>query len=72
LGRDDGKDKGEHSAIFYKKDEFTLLNKGDFWLSQTSDKPSLVGMLPVATASARGFTYSIRKAVRNFIFQCAL
>ncbi len=41
LGRDDGKDKGEHSAIFYKKDEFNLLNKGDFWLSQTPDKPSL-------------------------------
>ncbi|MGZ8559409.1 MAG: endonuclease/exonuclease/phosphatase family protein [Chitinophagaceae bacterium] len=40
-GRDDGKDKGEHSAIFYKKDEFELLNKGDFWLSQTPDKPSL-------------------------------
>jgi endonuclease/exonuclease/phosphatase family metal-dependent hydrolase len=41
LGRDDGKDKGEHSAIFYKKDKFKLLNKGDFWLSQTPGKPSL-------------------------------
>ncbi|WP_190277559.1 endonuclease/exonuclease/phosphatase family protein [Adhaeribacter rhizoryzae] len=41
LGRDDGKEKGEHSAIFYKKDKFKLLNKGDFWLSQTPDKPSL-------------------------------
>jgi len=40
-GRDDGKDKGEHSAIFYKKDEFNLLKKGDFWLSQTPEKPSL-------------------------------
>ena len=40
-GRDDGIDKGEHSAIFYKKDEFTLLSKGDFWLSETPDKPSL-------------------------------
>ena len=40
-GRDDGKDKGEHSAIFYKKDEFKLLNKGDFWLSQTPGQPSL-------------------------------
>ena len=40
-GRDDGIDKGEHSAIFYKKEEFTLLKKGDFWLSQTPDKPSL-------------------------------
>jgi endonuclease/exonuclease/phosphatase family metal-dependent hydrolase len=41
VGRDDGKTKGEHSAIFYKKDEFSLLNKGDFWLSQTPGKPSL-------------------------------
>jgi endonuclease/exonuclease/phosphatase family metal-dependent hydrolase len=40
-GRNDGKDKGEHSAIFYKKDKFKLLDKGDFWLSQTPDKPSL-------------------------------
>jgi len=41
VGRNDGKDKGEHSAIFYKKDDFNLLNKGDFWLSQTPDTPSL-------------------------------
>ena len=41
VGRNDGKDKGEHSAIFYKKADFNLLNKGDFWLSQTPDTPSL-------------------------------
>jgi endonuclease/exonuclease/phosphatase family metal-dependent hydrolase len=41
IGRDDGKDAGEHSAIFFKKDKFTLLKHGDFWLSQTPDKPSL-------------------------------
>ncbi|WP_242918501.1 endonuclease/exonuclease/phosphatase family protein [Pontibacter liquoris] len=40
-GRDDGKEKGEHAAIFFKKDRFKLLNKGDFWLSETPDKPSL-------------------------------
>lgn len=40
-GRDDGQEKGEHSAVFYKKDKFTLLKSGDFWLSQTPDKPSL-------------------------------
>jgi endonuclease/exonuclease/phosphatase family metal-dependent hydrolase len=38
-GRDDGKEAGEHSAIFYKKDRFTLLKSGDFWLSETPDKP---------------------------------
>lgn len=40
-GRDDGKEGGEHSAIFYKKDRFKLLKSGDFWLSETPDKPSL-------------------------------
>jgi endonuclease/exonuclease/phosphatase family metal-dependent hydrolase len=41
LGRDDGKEKGEFSAIFYKKNRFTVLKKGDFWLSETPEKPSL-------------------------------
>jgi endonuclease/exonuclease/phosphatase family metal-dependent hydrolase len=41
IGRDDGKDAGEHSEIFFKKDKFKLLDHGDFWLSQTPDKPSL-------------------------------
>lgn len=40
-GRDDGKEGGEHSAIFYKKDRFKVLKSGDFWLSETPDKPGL-------------------------------
>lgn len=40
-GRDDGKDKGEHSAIFYRTDRFELIDNGDFWLSETPDIPSL-------------------------------
>ena len=39
VGRDDGKDAGEHSAIFYRTDLFELLDKGDFWLSETPDVP---------------------------------
>jgi endonuclease/exonuclease/phosphatase family metal-dependent hydrolase len=38
LGRDGGTN-GEHSAIVYKKDKFILLDKGDFWYSQTPDVP---------------------------------
>lgn len=41
VGRDDGKEKGEHSAIFYRTDLFDLLDHGDFWLSQTPDVPSI-------------------------------
>jgi len=40
VGRDDGKDEGEHSAIFYRLKRFTLLTHGDFWLSETPDRPS--------------------------------
>ena len=38
-GRDDGKEAGEHSAIFYRKDRFKPLLSGNFWLSETPDKP---------------------------------
>lgn len=40
VGRDDGKEKGELSAIFYDKEKLTLLKEGTFWLSETPDKVS--------------------------------
>ena len=40
VGRDDGKSKGEFSAVYYKKDKFSVLQKKTFWLSPTPDKPS--------------------------------
>ena len=40
VGRDDGKEKGEYSPVFYRKDKFKLLNSGTFWLSETPDKVS--------------------------------
>ena len=41
IGRDDGKRAGEHEAIFYKTDKIKLLDHGDFWLSETPEKPGL-------------------------------
>ena len=38
-GRDDGKEAGEHAAIFFRKDKFNLLDSGTFWLSQTPAIP---------------------------------
>jgi len=40
VGRDDGREAGEHAAIFYRRSRFTLLAHGDFWLSPTPDQPS--------------------------------
>lgn len=41
VGRDDGKESGEHSAIFYRKSRFKVLQSGDFWLSETPEKPGI-------------------------------
>ncbi len=40
VGRDDGKTKGEFSAIFYDSDQFDVLEEDTFWLSETSGVPS--------------------------------
>ena len=39
IGRDDGKEEGEFSAVFFKKEKFELLDSGSFWLSETPEKP---------------------------------
>ncbi|MFS4417781.1 endonuclease/exonuclease/phosphatase family protein [Maribacter sp. 2307ULW6-5] len=41
VGREDGKEKGEFSPIFYKKDRFELLMSNTFWLSETPNKVSI-------------------------------
>ncbi len=40
VGRDDGVRGGEHAAIFYRHARLRLLAHGDFWLSETPDRPS--------------------------------
>ena len=40
VGRDDGKRKGEFSAIFFDKTRFDKKDGGTFWLSETPDVPS--------------------------------
>jgi len=40
VGREDGKRKGEFSAVYFDKDRFTKKEGGTFWLSQTPDVPS--------------------------------
>jgi endonuclease/exonuclease/phosphatase family metal-dependent hydrolase len=40
VGRDDGKRKGEFSAIYFNKNRFIKKEGGTFWLSLTPDMPS--------------------------------
>jgi endonuclease/exonuclease/phosphatase family metal-dependent hydrolase len=39
VGRDDGENKGETCAIFYRKDRFALEDCGTFWFSEDPEKP---------------------------------
>ncbi|MCX3263461.1 endonuclease/exonuclease/phosphatase family protein [Pedobacter agri] len=40
VGREDGKRKGEFSAVYFDKDRFTKKDGGTFWLSETPNVPS--------------------------------
>jgi len=40
VGRDDGAQRGEYAAIFFKTGKFKLLSQGNFWLSPVTDKPN--------------------------------
>lgn len=39
VGRDDGKQKGEYSAILYRTSAFELRDENTFWLSETPEVP---------------------------------
>lgn len=39
VGRDDGKTKGEYSAILFRKDRLSPEKSGTFWFCETPDKP---------------------------------
>lgn len=39
VGRD-GENKGEYSAILYKTDRFEVVDEGNFWFSNTPERPS--------------------------------
>lgn len=42
-GRDDGKDKGEMAALYFRIDRFERLDGGHFWLGTTPDTPGSKG-----------------------------
>ncbi|MCG3157830.1 MAG: hypothetical protein DKINENOH_04466 [bacterium] len=43
VGRDDGREKGEYSAVLYRTDRFVPLRHGTFWLSPTPEQPGSLG-----------------------------
>ncbi len=58
VGREDGADKGEFSPIFYKKDRFSAIESGTFWVSET---PELAGSKGWDASYIRVATWAILK-----------
>ena len=67
-GREDGKEKGEYSAIMYRADRFEAIDSGWFWLSET---PEVAGSKGWDGACERMATWAIlkeKKTGREFFF----
>ncbi len=62
VGRDDGKEKGEFSPIFYRKDRFEVVNSGTFWLSKT---PEVVASKDWDAAITRVATWAKFKEIKT-------
>ncbi|MCU4155864.1 endonuclease/exonuclease/phosphatase family protein [Carboxylicivirga sp. A043] len=67
-GRDDGKEAGEHAAIFYRSDKFKLLDSGNFWLSETPDVPSLGWDADYKRICTWGKFKSIKTKAKFYVF----
>jgi endonuclease/exonuclease/phosphatase family metal-dependent hydrolase len=68
VGRDDGKEKGEYTAIFYKKARLKVLKSESFWLSETPDVPGSKGWDAAITRMATHAIFKDIKTKREFIF----
>lgn len=62
VGRDDGKTKGEYSAIFYRKDKYKIIKEGTFWLSKTPDVP---GSKDWDAAITRVASWAVMKDIKS-------
>jgi len=66
VGRDDGKEKGEFSPIFYKTDRFDLISTNTFWLSESPDRPGSRSWDAAITRIATWARFSDHESGREF------
>ena len=66
-GRDDGKKKGEYTAIFWNKKTMKKVKWGMFWLSETPEKPSM-GWDAKCIRTATWALMKHKKSGKEFLF----
>lgn len=67
VGREDGKKKGEHMAIFWNKKTVKMIKWGTFWLSETPEKPSM-GWDAACIRTATWALMKCKKTGRKFYY----
>jgi len=65
-GRDDGKEKGEYSAIFYDTTRLQVIESKTFWLSQTPEVPGSKGWDAAITRIVTWAKFKDRKTGKIF------
>ena len=70
VGRDDGKMKGEYTAIYYKHDRFKLISTQTYWLSETPDRPSVGWDASMERIATFGEFYDVRTKDTLYVFNC--
>ena len=66
VGRDDGKEKGEYSAIFYDTTRLQALSSNTFWLSQTPEVPGSKSWDAAITRIVSWAKFKDRKTGKEF------
>lgn len=67
VGRNDGKNTGEFSPIFYRRDRFQLLDSGEFWLSENPDQIASKSWDAALPRIATWVKFRDRKSDQEFI-----
>lgn len=67
-GRDDGKQGGEYTPIFYSKGHFILLDNSQFWLSETPEIPGSIGWDAAITRIVTWAKFEEKSSGKTFFF----
>ena len=72
VGREDGVEKGEYAAIFYRSDRYKVIKSSTFWLSATPDVHSVGWDAALERICTYGLFQNIKTGKRCWIFNTHL
>ena len=68
VGREDGKKKGEYSPILYRKDRFSVVKSGNFWLAEDMNAVGKKGWDAACERVATWAVFKDKESEKEFFF----